>query len=256
MCQILETGIILPQASFQRERRKANNKDNYRGITLFPAISKIYEMILVNRLRQFASQKGYFSQMQFGFQEGVGCVEASFTILETISHMLEMESKIFRCFLDVRKAFDTVWIDGLLFKLFTELGIEGRMWLAIKDLYTGVKAPVLCSGSLSRSFDLSQGTGQGRILAPFMYNVYINSLLHVLSNHSYAICIRSLQLTSPSFADDITLLALLPSFLSVFMDMCHLYSMKWRYEFNHTKCEVVAFGESKALHFQSMSERE
>ena len=191
--------------------------------------------------------------MQFGFQEGVGYVEAS---LETISHMLERGSKIFGCFLEVRKALDTVWIDGLLFKLFTELGIEGRMWLAIKDLYTGFKAQVLYSGSLSRSFDVSQGTGQGRILAPFMCKVYINSLLHVLSNHNYAICIRSLQLTSPSFVDDITLLALHPSFLSVFMDMCHQYSIKWRYEFNHTKCGVVVFGESKALHFQSMSERE
>ena len=65
----------------------------------------------------------------------------------------------------------TVWIDGLLFKLFTELEIKGRMWLAIKDLYTGVKAQVLYSGSLSRSFDVSQGTGQGRILARFMYKV-------------------------------------------------------------------------------------
>ena len=97
--------------------------------------------------------------MQFGFQEGLECVEASFTILEAISHMLEGGSKISVCFLDVRKAFDTVWIDGLLFKLFTELGIEGRMWLAIKDLYTGVKAQVLYSGSLSISFDGSQRTG-------------------------------------------------------------------------------------------------
>ena len=56
--------------------------------------------------------------------------------------------------------------------------------------------------------------------------------------------------------DDITLLVLHPSFLSVLMDMCHQYSIKWRYEFNHTKCGVVAFGEFKALHFQSMNERE
>ena len=47
------------------------------------------------------------------------------------------------------------------------------MWSAIKDLYTGVKAQVLYSGSLSRSFGVSQGTGQGRILALFMYKVYI-----------------------------------------------------------------------------------
>ena len=99
--------------------------------------------------------------MQFGFQEDIGCIEAFFTILETINHMLEWGCKmgIFSCFLDVRKAFDTVWIDGLLYKLFIELGVGGRMWLTIKDLYTDVKAQVLYSGSLSRQFKVSQGTG-------------------------------------------------------------------------------------------------
>ena len=47
------------------------------------------------------------------------------------------------------------------------------MWLAMKDLYTGVKAQVLYSGSLSRQFSVSQGQGQGRILAPFMC-IYID----------------------------------------------------------------------------------
>ena len=76
--------------------------------------------------------KRIFFQMQFGFQEGVRCVEASFTILETINHMLERRGGGGGggWFLEVRKAFDTVWIDGLLFKLFTELGIKGRIWLA------------------------------------------------------------------------------------------------------------------------------
>ena len=76
--------------------------------------------------------------MQFGFEEGVGCIEASVTILKTINHMLERGSKVFGCFFDVRKAFDMVWVDGLSYKLFKGLGIEGNMWLAIKDLYTDV----------------------------------------------------------------------------------------------------------------------
>ena len=155
--------------------------------------------------------------------------------------MLERGSKVFSCFLDVRKAFDTVWIDGLLYKLFNDLGIKGRMWLAIKDLYTDVKAQVLYSGELSREFDVSQGTGQGRIFAPFMYKVYINSLLQKLSNHCYAISINSLSLPAPSFADDVTLLALFPSFLKTFLNICHQYSVTWRYEFNHTKSGVVTF---------------
>ena len=122
--------------------------------------------------------------------------------------MLERGTKVFSCFLDVRRAFDTIWIDGLLFKLFSELGISGRMWLVIKDFHTNVKAKVLYAGALSRKIDLVQGTGQGRILAPFIYKVYINSLLKVLTDHCYAISINRLSLPSPSFADDISLLAL------------------------------------------------
>ena len=104
--------------------------------------------------------------------------------------MFERGSKIFSCFLDVRKAFDTVWIDSLLYKLFAKLGINGRMWLVIKDFYTNVKARVLYSDSSPRMFDISQGTRQGRILALFMYKVSINGLLNVLSNHCYAIFIN------------------------------------------------------------------
>ena len=81
----------------------------------------------------------------------LGCTEASFTILESINRMLERGSKVFGCFLDVRKAFDTFWIDGLLYKLFTEFDIRGRMWLAMKDLYT----EVLYSSTLSRKSDIS-----------------------------------------------------------------------------------------------------
>ena len=185
-------------------------------------------MVLLNRLEKFAADRGYFSELQFGFREGVGCIEASFTILETINHMLERGSKVFSCFLDVRKAFDTVWIDGLLYKLFNDLGIKGRMWLAIKDLYTDVKAQVLYSGELSREFDVSQDTGQGRIFALFMYKVYINSLLQKLSNHFYAISINSLSLPAPSFADDVTLLALFPSFLKTFLNICLIYIKFWK----------------------------
>ena len=52
-------------------------------------------MVLLNRLENYAEQNGLFSFMQFGFKGGVGCTEASFTILETINHMLERGSKVF-----------------------------------------------------------------------------------------------------------------------------------------------------------------
>ena len=173
---------------FKGKGAKANVKDNYRGMMLFPTkIYEIYEMILLNRLEKFAADNYYLSELQFGFCKGVGCKEASFTMLQTINHMLEWGSKVFSCFPDVRKAFDTVWIEGLLFELLFELGINGRMWLVIKDFNTNVKAKVLYAGTLSREIDILQGTGQGRILAPFMYKVYLNSLLKVLTARTCSI---------------------------------------------------------------------
>ena len=174
--------------------------------------------------------------------------KASFTNLETINHMLECGSKVFGCFLDVRKAFDTVWIDGLLFKLFSDLGMNDRMWPALNNLYTDIKARVLFAGYLSRDLNISQGTGQGRLLPPFMYKVYINGLLKTLSEHCFAISINSLSLPLPSFADDVTLLTLFPSFLQSLMNLCHNYSLRWRYQFNHMKSGVVTFREYKPIH--------
>ena len=44
--------------------------------------------------------------------------------MNRVNHMLERGSKMFSCFLDVRKAFDTVWIDGLMYKLFSDLTVN------------------------------------------------------------------------------------------------------------------------------------
>ena len=83
-------------------------------------------MVILKRLEKFSKDKNYFSHLQFGFKNGTGCIEASFLINEAINHFAERGSKVFACFLDVRKAFDTVWIDGLFFKLFSELKVQGK----------------------------------------------------------------------------------------------------------------------------------
>ena len=66
----------------------------------------------------------------------------------------------------------------------------------------------------------------------------------------------SVNSPSPSLEDDISLLTLYPSFLEIFMNICHKHGIKWRYEFNHTKSGVITFGETKPFHSKSMKERE
>ena len=80
-----------------------------------------------------------------------------------------------------------------------------------------------------------------RIIAPFMYKVYINGLWTEINNHRSAVVINRLALFGPSFADDISLLTLYPSFLHTFVDDSYDYSLKLRYEFNHTKSGTIIF---------------
>ena len=66
----LGSGIVLPL--FKDKEAKAKNKDNCKGITLFPTLCKIYEIILLNSLDNLADHKGFFPEMQFGFSGGCG----------------------------------------------------------------------------------------------------------------------------------------------------------------------------------------
>ena len=78
----------------------------------------------------------------------------------------------------------------------------------------------------------------------------------MLSNHCYAIFINGLRIPSPLSADDIFLLTLHPPFLKTFMNICNRYGIKWRYDFSHSKSGILAFGETKPQHFESLKNRE
>ena len=162
--------------------------------------------------------------------------------------MIEQGGKVFSCFLDVQKAFDTTWIDRPLYKLYHELGINCKLQLIIKELCTNIHACVTYNGFLSRHFVISQGSGQGKILASFMCKVYINKLLKELCTPGIGILLHNYNLSAPTFADDMTLSALYPSCLNALISIAYQYSCDWRYEFNYDKTAVVTFGESLACH--------
>ena len=99
--EMLKICMMLPL--FKGKGLKTYDKDNYRLNVMFPVITKIFGMILLKRLEDFARSKSYFSPLQFGFQKSVGCLEASFVISESVNHKLERCNKVFFCFLDVKR---------------------------------------------------------------------------------------------------------------------------------------------------------
>ena len=113
---------------------------------------------------------------QAGFRAKRSCVDNVYTLNEIIQGRIREGKYTYAFFLDIQKAFDTVWHDGLWFRLW-ELGVRGRMWRVIKKMYDITESAVLLEGEKSKPFDISQGVAQGCSLSPILFSIFINQLL-------------------------------------------------------------------------------
>ena len=103
-------------------------------------------------------------------------------ILKTlIDKQFNNNQKLYCCFVDFSKAFDTVWRNGLLSKL-RSYGIEGKMLNILHSLYTDTTAHVKINNYMSEAFDILLGVKQGDPPSPFLFNIYINDLCSDLIN--------------------------------------------------------------------------
>ena len=82
------------------------------------------------------------------------------------------KSDTYVLFLDIRKAYDTVWRDGLLYKLYNK-GVRGRYYKLLKAIYADSMSTVVCDGSESRAVLVHEGVRQGDPLSPILFNLYI-----------------------------------------------------------------------------------
>ncbi|KAH3873050.1 hypothetical protein DPMN_036275 [Dreissena polymorpha] len=77
---------------------------------------------------------------QGGFQDGLPCLMTSFILRDTVYFARESNSKLYACFMDGRKAFDTVWHSGMLYKLYTETDIDSTSFLAFCAICTNMSS--------------------------------------------------------------------------------------------------------------------
>jgi hypothetical protein len=87
-----------------------------------------------------------------------------------------MSSILLKCaFIDFEKAFDTVWRDGLWYKLL-KCNIKGKMYHIILNLYNNIKLRFVYSDSVSNFFPCFKRVRQGENVFPFLFALYSNDL--------------------------------------------------------------------------------
>ena len=238
----MKRGVIITLHKGGRKRK--DDPNNYRAITLSSVILKLYERILLHRLEASLHLSEKLDKQQGGFQKQIGCVMTSFCVKEAISFCKENRSKLYACFLDVRKAFDTVWHLGLFYKL-SKFSAKGLMLKAIINLYDNMESYVRFKGYTSDSFQVLQGTRQGGVLSPILYLVSIDDLILELKASMEGLIVYNIILGSPTVADDMLLLSLSKSGLSIMMQICYRHSLKWHFMYQAVKCCVVVYNESE-----------
>ena len=114
--------------------------NNYRGISLQNCIAKLFSSVLNNRL--INHYENLFADQQFGFRQNHRTTDSIFVLKTLISKYLnKKKQKIFACFVDLRKAFDSLWHNGLLYKLKLN-GIGKKYYSIISDMYKCCKSAV------------------------------------------------------------------------------------------------------------------
>jgi hypothetical protein len=156
-------GVVVPL------HKSGDRRDplNYRPITLLSIVGKVYSSVLCTRLTPWAERHGVLVPEQGGFRPGRGCAEHLFALTELISMRRTAKLTTYACFIDIKKAYDTVWHAGLMAKL-QRCGIHGSMYRALGSLYAGCESTIRLGAQLGFTdfFPIETGVRQGCILSP------------------------------------------------------------------------------------------
>ena len=231
-------GLLIP---IPKGDKNKSYQDNYRGITLLPVIAKIVEKCFMKRIGKWAKDKGIIIDIQGALQEKCSSMHSAWLVKESIAENLEKEIPSYIGLLDIQKAFDTIWQNGMFYKMH-EAGIQGKTWRIMRLFYQDFICKVLLNGKSSDNIMVLRGIHQGAPCSMFYFALFLNDLLKRLQELYISNTLCGITLNCVAFADDITLIARCKTDLQVLVDTAYEYSRKWRFRFHPEKCVILVFG--------------
>ena len=177
---------------------------NYRPISLLPICGNILEKIIFNNPYAYLHGNHLITKNQSGFRLGDSTTNQLLYLLDEIHQAFDSTKslEVRAVLLDISKAFDKVWHDGLIFKL-EENGISGNLLRLLLNYLDDRKQRVVINGSYSDCSNIESGVPQGSVLGPLLFLVYINYLE------------RNIKSNIKFFADDTMLFSIVKEYSNI-----------------------------------------
>jgi hypothetical protein len=151
------------------------NLANYRPISILPALSKIFEIVLKNQINAYLEENNIIDQKQYGFQKQSSTTAAVTQLLYDITSNLENGKKTACLFLDIRKAFDCLNHKSLIIIL-QKIGFEENALKLLANYLVNRKQFVVINDIDSTYGLIRRGVPQGSVLGPLLFTIYINNI--------------------------------------------------------------------------------
>ena len=233
------SGFMVP--IIKDQQGNVSDPNNYRGITISPIISKLFEHVLKRVYIDHLSTSSH----QFGFKKKSSTVHALHCLKETVTYYINNDSRVFCSFLDASKAFDRLVHSGLFIKL-----IERDTPLVFLDIiiswYDGLICRVKWDNHYSDWFHISAGVRQGGVLSPDFYSIYVDDLIKKLKQTNKGCYFGKHFAAGLFYADDMAILAPSIKGLQLLLDVCGDYCLEWDIALNAKKSRNLVFG--KKIH--------
>ena len=126
----------------KNEKQRLNN---YRPTSVLPLCSKILERLVFNETFGFFIENDLISQHPSGFRPGDSCINQLVSVIHEICQSFNEGFDVRSVFLDISKAFDKVWQDGIIFKL-KQNGISGNLLNLLSNFLRNRKQGVVLNG--------------------------------------------------------------------------------------------------------------
>ena len=236
--ELWRTGIITPvlKSSTTDKRDPAN----YRGITITPAIYKLYCNVINNRLKEWEEENSVLCDSQNGFRKGRSTVDHIVSLTSLIETKKLKRQSTFAAFIDFTKAYDSINRD-LLFRKLSDMGITGRIHKAITSLYDNVKCCVRINGLKTGYFEVSCGLKQGCTLSTLLFNLYVNDLVIKINSLDIGIEIGDEKVAILLYADDLVLVSSSEDDLQILLQELNTWCQNNGIKINEQKSNVIHF---------------